>query len=50
MKIFQIYYKLELAQHCDPAFTPYDNTANPNPKLQEWLVWTNSIKVCKMVY
>jgi hypothetical protein len=39
MKIFQIYYKLELAQHCDPAFTPYDNTANVSPELREWAVW-----------
>jgi hypothetical protein len=39
MKIFQIYYKPELAQHCDPAFTPYDNTANVGSELREWAVW-----------
>lgn len=39
MKIFQIYFKPELAAHCDPAFTPLDNTANPRPELREWDVW-----------
>ena len=39
MKIFQIYFKPELKQHCDPAFTPLDNTANPRPELREWDVW-----------
>jgi len=39
MKIFQIYFDPVQKQHCDPAFTPYNNTANPNPKLQEWLIW-----------
>lgn len=39
MKIFQIYFKPELKQHCDPAFTPYDNTSNPRPELREWDVW-----------
>jgi hypothetical protein len=38
-KIFQIYFKAELAQHCDPVFTPLDNTANPRPDLREWFVW-----------
>jgi hypothetical protein len=38
-KIFQIYFKPELAQHCDPAFTPLDNTSNPRPELREWDVW-----------
>lgn len=39
MKIFQIYFKLEDKFKCDPAFTPYDNTANPCPNLQEWYIW-----------
>jgi len=38
-KIFQIYFKPELKAHCDPAFTPLDNTANPRPELREWDVW-----------
>lgn len=38
-KIFQIYYKPELEQHCDPLFVPLDNTANPRPELREWDVW-----------
>ena len=38
-KIFQIYFKPELQAHCDPAFTPLDNTANPRPELREWDVW-----------
>ena len=38
-KIFQIYFKPELKDKCDPAFVPYDNTANPNPELREWDVW-----------
>lgn len=38
-KIFQIYYKPELAEHLDPAFTPLDNTANLRPELREWHVW-----------
>ena len=39
IKIFQIYFKPELKAHCDPAFTPLDNTANPQPELREWYVW-----------
>ena len=39
IKIFQIYFKPELKVHCDPAFTPLDNTANPRPDLREWYVW-----------
>lgn len=39
MKIFQIYFKPELAQHCDPLFDSLDNTANPRPELREWDVW-----------
>jgi hypothetical protein len=39
IKIFQIYFKPELQAHCDPAFTPLDNTANPRPELREWYVW-----------
>jgi hypothetical protein len=39
IKIFQIYFKPELKTHCDPAFTPLDNTANPRPELREWDVW-----------
>jgi hypothetical protein len=39
IKIFQIYFKPELKIHCDPAFTPLDNTANPRPELREWDVW-----------
>lgn len=39
IKIFQIYFKPELKAHCDPAFTPLDNTANPHPELREWYVW-----------
>jgi len=38
-KIFQIYYKPELEEHCDPLFVPLDNTANPRPELREWDVW-----------
>lgn len=38
-KIFQIYFKPELKDKCDPAFEPYDNTANPRPELREWDVW-----------
>jgi hypothetical protein len=38
-KIFQIYFKPELVAHCDPAFTPLDNTSNPRPELREWDVW-----------
>ena len=38
-KIFQIYFKPELVAHCDPAFTPLDNTDNPRPELREWYVW-----------
>ena len=39
IKIFQIYFKPELQAHCDPAFTPLDNTTNPRPELREWDVW-----------
>lgn len=39
MKIFQIYFKEELKQHCDPAFVPLSNVANPRPDLREWDVW-----------
>jgi len=39
MKVFQIYFKPELKSHCDPAFTPHDNTANISPELREWAVW-----------
>lgn len=39
MKIFQIYFKEELKQHCDPAFVPLSNVANPRPELREWDVW-----------
>ena len=38
-KIFQIYFKSELKQHCDPLFTPMDNTDNPRPDLREWDKW-----------
>ena len=38
-KIFQIYFKPELKVHCDPAFEPLDNTANPRPELREWYNW-----------
>lgn len=38
-KIFQIYFKPELKQHCDPLFTPMDNTDNPRPELREWDKW-----------
>jgi hypothetical protein len=38
-KIFQIYFKPELKVHCDPAFTPLDNTDNPRPDLREWYIW-----------
>ncbi len=38
-KVFQIYYKPELVEHLDPAFTPLDNTANPRPELREWYNW-----------
>jgi len=39
IKVFQIYFKPELKVHCDPAFTPLDNTENPKPELREWYVW-----------
>jgi len=39
IKIFQIYFKPELKEQCDPLFTPLDNTANPRPELREWDVW-----------
>jgi hypothetical protein len=39
LKVFQIYFKPELKQHCDPAFAPYDNTANVSSELREWAVW-----------
>lgn len=39
IKIFQIYFKPELKAHCDPHFTPLDNTENPRPDLREWDVW-----------
>jgi hypothetical protein len=38
-KIFQLYFKPEQTSHLDPAFTPYDNTANPRPELREWYIW-----------
>jgi len=43
-KIFQIYFKPELVAHCDPAFTPLDNTENPRPELREWYVWDKEHK------
>jgi hypothetical protein len=43
-KIFQIYFKPELKVHCDPAFTPLDNTSNPRPELREWDVWDREHK------
>ena len=39
IKIFQIYFKPELKEHCDPLFTPMDNTDNPHPELREWDKW-----------
>ena len=39
IKIFQIYFKEELKDQCDPAFTPLSNVENPNPHLREWDVW-----------
>lgn len=42
MKVFQIYFKSELAAHCDSAFTPLDNTDNPRPELREWDVWNRN--------
>lgn len=39
MKIYQIYYKDEQKAKLDPAFTPWDNTANLQPDLQEWYIW-----------
>jgi hypothetical protein len=41
-KVFQIYFKPELKQHCDPLFTPLDNTDNPRPDLREWDVWNRN--------
>jgi len=38
-EIYQIYFRPDLVQHLDPAFTPLDNTANPRPYLREWDVW-----------
>ena len=46
MKIFQIYYKPEHRELLDPAFTPYDNTANPNAPIQEWLIWDTLYQQC----
>ena len=45
-KVFQIYYKSEQLEHLDPAFTPYDNTANPDPAIQEWLIWDKMYQAC----
>ena len=45
-KIFQIYYRNDQQGHLDPAFTPYDNTANPNPAIQEWLIWDKMYQEC----
>lgn len=39
IEIFQIYFKPELLEHVDPAFTPMDNTDNPAPELREWDKW-----------
>ena len=38
-EIFQIYFAPELLNHCDPAFTPLDNTANPYPDIREWYIF-----------
>jgi hypothetical protein len=38
-KIYQIYFKPELKDQCDPLFTPMDNTDNPRPDLREWDKW-----------
>jgi len=38
-RIFQIYFKKELKDYCDPAFESLDNTNNPRPELREWDVW-----------
>jgi len=45
-KVFQIYYKSEQRDHLDPAFTPYDNTSNPDPAIQEWLIWDKMYQQC----
>lgn len=42
IKIFQIYFKEELKEHCDPAFVPLSNVENPNPHLREWDVWNRN--------
>jgi hypothetical protein len=38
-KILQIYFKPEQLAQLDPAFEPVDNTNNPQPQIQEWLLW-----------
>lgn len=39
IEIYQIYFKPELKEHLDPAFTPMDNIDNPRPHLREWCKW-----------
>lgn len=38
-KIFQIYFKEEQREKLDSLFVPYDNTANLQSELREWVVW-----------
>lgn len=38
-KIFQLYFKDDLKEHLDPAFTPMSNVDNPRPHLREWCKW-----------
>ena len=46
MRIFQLYYKPEQEEHLDPAFVPYNNTANPHPELREWYLWDKEYVNC----
>ena len=45
-KVFQIYYKDEQKSNLDSAFVPYDNTSNPDPAIQEWLIWDKLYQQC----
>jgi hypothetical protein len=38
IKIFQAYYRQCDANRLDPAFLPFNNTANPNPKWREYWI------------
>jgi len=46
MKIYQIYYKQEQLPQLETTFTPWDNTGNPRPDLQEWYIWDQMYQRC----